>query len=555
MKGYKLAAGSIPASLTSGNDGTLWYVDDGSNSLVHVVAPGKYAQFAAPDPYAELSAICQDATGTVWFIETNQNKIGRMTPTGAFEEFSIPTASSNARDIIVGPDGALWFTELVVKIGRMTTSGKFIELPVVSQYAEPDQLTVGSDKNVWFTEEQGYDGILGRVELNNVKDSQPVYSSFTLIALGRPQLGVPASIPLRIEVRNLHNKVLKGAYPYPVHITTTDRKNASPTPGEILSSSTKVAVNSSGHYTDANIGADADGGGREYPASIVPSAPREYKLPSPSFNLTAGAQNSVWMCLENGSIASRSSGGSISVYHVTTSFSEEGCSMVEGPDGNVWFTDYSNDRIGKITPQGQVTFNQLEHDASPLSITLGPDGALWFTENFARKIGRLTTDGSLRTFGARNSPLDIVAGSDGNLWFNDDEGGIYKMSTQGVKKREKTVYELGSLWSTAGSLWYWSPYELNQLSTTGKVVKQYKLPINCIPFALTSAPDGNLWYYDPGYNCVGRLSPSGTLVTVPTFYQKNGNLLFAGIIYGPNHDLWFAEPNTKGLGWIDPKTM
>jgi streptogramin lyase len=96
---------------------------------------------------------------------------------------------------------------------------------------------------------------------------------------------------------------------------------------------------------------------------------------------------------------------------------------------------------------------------------------------------------------------------------------------------------------------------LYQLSTTGKVVKRYKLPINCIPFALTSTPDGNLWYYDPGYNCVGRLSPSGTLETVPTFYQKNGSSLFAGIVYGPNDDIWFAEPNTKGLGWIDPKTM
>jgi streptogramin lyase len=56
-------------------------------------------------------------------------------------------------------------------------------------------------------------------------------------------------------------------------------------------------------------------------------------------------------------------------------------------------------------------------------IAAGPDGALWFTENSGNRIGRITTAGVITEFStgmtAGSYPYGIAAGPDGALWFAD----------------------------------------------------------------------------------------------------------------------------------------
>lgn len=58
--------------------------------------------------------------------------------------------------------------------------------------------------------------------------------------------------------------------------------------------------------------------------------------------------------------------------------------IAAGPDGAMWFTEYSNNtlaKIGRITTSGVFTEYALPNPASePTTITEGPDGALWFIE-------------------------------------------------------------------------------------------------------------------------------------------------------------------------------
>src|SRR3954470_9973959 len=73
--------------------------------------------------------------------------------------------------------------------------------------------------------------------------------------------------------------------------------------------------------------------------------------------------------------------------------------VTTGPDGNVWFTEQSANRIGRISPAGTVTeFVVPTASSTPQFITTGPDGALWFTELSANKIGRITTSGAITEF-------------------------------------------------------------------------------------------------------------------------------------------------------------
>jgi sugar lactone lactonase YvrE len=99
-------------------------------------------------------------------------------------------------------------------------------------------------------------------------------------------------------------------------------------------------------------------------------------------------------------------------------------SITAGPDGALWFTNYANNTIGRITTTGTVT-NYSGPDIHRLSgITAGPDGALWFT-NGKLSIGRITTSGTVTNYTGTSKVLgaeQITAGPDGALWFASPGG-------------------------------------------------------------------------------------------------------------------------------------
>ena len=92
--------------------------------------------------------------------------------------------------------------------------------------------------------------------------------------------------------------------------------------------------------------------------------------------------------------------------------------------GELWFTEYGTNQIGRITPAGNV--NQVTHytvptaNAQPSCIVQGPDGAFWFTEAGHAAIGRITTAGTFTEYPAPTTAAEIAGitvGPDGKLWF------------------------------------------------------------------------------------------------------------------------------------------
>jgi hypothetical protein len=57
----------------------------------------------------------------------------------------------------------------------------------------------------------------------------------------------------------------------------------------------------------------------------------------------------------------------------------------------------------------------------PVGITNGPDNNLWFTDSSSNKIGKITTSGTITEYTLPNFsyPHGIVAGSDSKMWFVD----------------------------------------------------------------------------------------------------------------------------------------
>src|SRR5207249_1397118 len=70
--------------------------------------------------------------------------------------------------------------------------------------------------------------------------------------------------------------------------------------------------------------------------------------------------------------------------------------IAPGPDGNLWFTEWGGNKIGRITTNGVITEYVIPRANSlPQGIAAAPDGNMWFTESNGNKIGQITTAGQI----------------------------------------------------------------------------------------------------------------------------------------------------------------
>jgi streptogramin lyase len=239
--------------------------------------------------------------------------------------------------------------------------------------------------------------------------------------------------------------------------------------------------------------------------------------------------------------------------------------IVQGSDGNFWFTEFDADRIGRITQAGVVTEFTLAAGTGPDSIVSGPDGRLWFTERFNDTIGRLNPNAgssaaiqaSIVEFsvpGAGSAPKDITVGPDGALWFTEiglDEVG--RITTAGVVTNEFVVPGAGSAPDgiTAGpdgALWFTelTSDQIGRITTAG-VVTEFNLALGRNPNSIAAGPDGALWFTEAGVDKIGRITTGGAVTN--EFPLFNGSLP-QGIIAGGDGRLYFAETGRDRIGRI-----
>ena len=93
-----------------------------------------------------------------------------------------------------------------------------------------------------------------------------------------------------------------------------------------------------------------------------------------------------------------------------------------GPDGALWFTESTGNRIGRITTGGTITHYDVPTSSSdPSGITQGP-GGLWFTEFNTGQLAQITTAGLITEYpGVGVGPSAIAVGRDGALWYTESD--------------------------------------------------------------------------------------------------------------------------------------
>lgn len=180
------------------------------------------------------------------------------------------------------------------------------------------------------------------------------------------------------------------------------------------------------------------------------------------------------------------------------------------PDGTVWFTESSGNRIGRMAPDGGelIEYDVPTAGSAPRIIALGADGNLWFSEHAAAKMARITPAGVITEFPLPtpdSQPRAIALGADGNIWF-----GMF----------------------AAG--------KIGRITPSGQIT-EFAIPTpNSGPRALAAGPDGNVWFSEFHASKIGRITPGGEITEFALPRPDSGP---GDITAGADGALWFIELN------------
>ena len=242
--------------------------------------------------------------------------------------------------------------------------------------------------------------------------------------------------------------------------------------------------------------------------------------------------------------------------------------IVAGPDGNLWFTDQLNDKVGTINTTTHVITEFSTGTVSntgPRGITAGPDGNLWFTEPGLNKIGTINpTTHAIADFPvltATSSPSRIAVGPDHKLWFTEELGnkvGVLDPTTHAVSELPVLTANAdpdGIVAGLDGNLWFTeaTANKIGMINPATHVVTEFSAPTaGSLPTGITAGPGGIIWFTERNAGKIGSIDPA-THVIVETSVPPGGSEPEA-ITTGPDQNLWFADLSGNGIGWINPVT-
>jgi|GEM_PF-1796234 len=317
--------------------------------------------------------------------------------TPAITEYPVPSGLAGPGAITGGPDGAVWFTGSGA-LGRITANGSVTLFPLSDQSGlslQAGHVTTGPDGALWVTTQS-----LGMVYISRL-DAQRNVTAKLSVGTGSDMDGPQSTIA---SLTNGPDGAFWGAVPLVITIPVHGQSMA----GGYVQRVTLDGVTSS-----------------KFTTATTTSSGGPYAV--------AAGFNAVWFT-ELGAIAKIVPATRVITEYPLPRATTTAGSIVAAGDGAMWFTEESEDRIGRIAWDGTVTEYELPNTGSaPTSIVLGPDGALWFVEQGVtdpfsgvrtggNRIGRITTAGAITEYAiptAGSGVTALAAAGDGALWFTE----------------------------------------------------------------------------------------------------------------------------------------
>lgn len=317
---------SAPLAVTVAKNGIVWFTESNATKLGRFnPTNGTFQEYSVPGA-GDMWGLTVDQAGYVWLTQYSgkgsvnpggaivaggHGRLLRFNPmTGNFTVVDIPTEGSFPFRVVADGQGRIWFTELLGnKIGVYDqNANRLEEYDVPSYFAGPADLTFDTHGNLWFTEAYN----------ESVAEFQPLSTTFT-----------------------------------EYHLSTTD-------PSRFISSPVGIAVAQDGNVWFADHGGN-------WIAEFNPASQALIRYPT-----SAPSGSSYGVAIPNG--------------------------LLVDANGRVWFCEHWGNRIGYFDP-GTRTMVEFPIPTGPISTALwlaeAPGGDIWFTEWSTNKIGALRANPSV----------------------------------------------------------------------------------------------------------------------------------------------------------------
>lgn len=576
---------SEPTSVVVGPDGNLWITEFQVGKIARVTKEGvTTGEFPIPTSGGQPLTIASDPdAGVLWFTDESSNEIGRISTAGTNAvEFPIPTPATKPTGIALGPDGYAWFVEQRgLGVGRIGTDGGIQEFPVPTPMAYENGIVAGSDGNLWFTETDR--GKVGRLTTDGgisellipLPDSAP-----WPIARG------PDGALWMADGNNIVRLTTAGvftSYSIPTPNAGAGAITAGPD-GNIwfaegavnklgrlcLVAGSAYDGNESSACSDAGAVVNPDEAGSDDGGSACMTEFGGLTLDSNPQQIVQGPDGDLWFTeLNAGKVGHMSLCGALLNEFLIPTARSQPQGIAVGPDGNLWFTELAGNSIGRLSIAGNFSEYPLANagpdggvGAAPFGITPGPDGALWFTEKAADKIGRMSTSGALTEYPLATgaTPEGIIAGFDGNLWFAENGANkIGEISTSGSLIEYATPTDGSAPQDLAvgpdGNIWFTEQLgnNIGRIAADGTMTEYVVPTAEAAPQGIVAGADGNMWFIEVLGNAVGRITPTANPV-ITEFAVPTQGAFPAFLATGIDGNLWFTEFTSNLVGRFTPSS-
>lgn len=301
--------------------------------------PAVTAQYPIPTKSAHPAGIALGADANLWITELTASKIAQLNSRGQVSEAVTPTRNAGPNGIAAGPGPNLnmWFTETnIAKVAQITLTGPpYTEYTLPDKAARPAGLALGSDGNMWVCD----------IGTNSIWKVQQIRKKPHVLFTQYPLTGnaQPAGITNGPD----------GA------IWFTE-------PG--TNSIGRLPVTGSVTVT-------------EYPVPTKNADPQ---------GIAPGTDNALWFTERKGlKIARIATTGTVTAEYPLTGAMTP-FALVQGVDGNFYFTDTAKNKIGQFLFRSHKTkfFSIPTANSEPTALTLGLDSQVYFVEYAGNKIAQ-----------------------------------------------------------------------------------------------------------------------------------------------------------------------
>ncbi len=243
-------------------------------------------------------------------------------------------------------------------------------------------------------------------------------------------------------------------------------------------------------------------------------------------------------------------GATATIYNNDVGGSNQGpTDLIQGIDGNIWYTLGSTGYVGVMGPNGGV-INNINLGGNPASITYAEtDGNYYVTVNTTGKIAKISPAGAIVYQAAANCTLpgDIVEDPTNNyIWYTCVDNSTVRAIDPATGNPVGTVINTaanptGLTICDTDRLWF-AELNGNSIGVADPDGTNYTShPVTgTLPWEITCGPDSNVWYTLKGTGNIQSMDVS-TYAVVETFSPPTLNSWPFGITTGTDGNLWFAE--------------